>query len=140
MKTKLIIPLTLATTAIIMEFFWLALLVCLISVADIVMGVYLVFKLKEEEFSWSRFLEGILKMIAYAFFIGLGFILSEKIFGGQLFEIKHLIPKSLSMVFVVLEAQSIDKKRVRLGKKPLLDVIRNIIKTFKEIKGSIKNV
>lgn len=128
----------LVTGAILVEFFWLATLVGLVSLLDIGMGVFLVYKLKEESFRWSRFFEGFLKMFIYSFFIGIGFIVSEKILGGNLFEIKHLVPKAITMLFVVLEVQSIDKKSQRLGNKPTLEVIRGVIKVVKEFKGSFK--
>ena len=119
---------------LIVKVIWLSVLVCGVTFIDISFGVYLVYKLKEEVFNWGRFLEGFLKMSTYIIVIGLGYLASEKIFNGSLFEIEHLVPKTITMVFVYLESSSIDRKRVRLGKKPFVELIRDAVKMVKELR------
>lgn len=140
MKTKLSIYLTISAITLIGKVFWLSVLVCSLSLIDILFGLYLVYKLKEDPFSWERLIEGFLKMFVYVFVIGVAYILSENIFDGGLFNIKHFTPKVITMLFMWLEAESIDKKRVRLGKKPLAQEIREKIKFIKEIKKNIQDL
>ena len=136
MKTKLIFYVSISTITLVVKVFWLSFLVCGITFIDICFGVFLVWKLKQEAFSWSRLFEGFLKMIAYVFFIGFSYVLSENIFDGKLFEIQHFTPKILTMIFLILEATSIDNKSQKLGKKPILEVVRGAIKIFKELHKS----
>jgi len=132
MNEKLPFYASLIGLVLISKVIGLIFLVCLITFIDVAMGLYLVRKLKEELFSWNRFFEGFLKMILYTFFIILSYLISYFIFDGKLFGIEYLTPKIIAILFVILEASSIDRKRVKLGKKPILETVRGITKVVKE--------
>jgi hypothetical protein len=138
MNEKLPFYASLITLVLVSKVIGLVLLVSVITGIDILLGLYLIVKLKEEKFCFSRFLEGFLKMLFYAVLIVLAYLVSHFIFDGKLFGIEYLTPKIVTMLFVILEATSIDKKRVKLGKKPILETIRDITKVVKEFKN-IKN-
>jgi hypothetical protein len=138
MKTKIFLYITISSITIIGKLFWLSVLVCGLSLIDILFGLYLVYKLKEEPFSLERLIEGFLKMAVYIIIISLAYMVSENIFDGSLFQIKHFTPKIVTILFLWLESESIDKKRVRLGKKPISQEIREKIKYIKEIKKNIQ--
>lgn len=102
------------------------------------LGLYTIRKLKSEKFSFSRFIQGFLKMIFYSFLIYISSIISDLIFNGKLFDIKHLTPKLLTMLLIVLEVQSMDRKNIKLGNKPILETVRGIVKVVKEFKIILK--
>ena len=79
-------------------------------------------------------------MFVYIGAITLAYMVSENIFDGSLFQIKHFTPKIITMLFLWLEAESIDKKRVRLGKKPIAQEVREKIKFIKEFKKNIQDL
>ena len=140
MNLKIPIYISLSAMVLVTKALWLIVLVASVSFIDIAMGVYLVLKLKEEPFCFSRFLQGFFKLIIYAALISISFLISEKIFNGKLFEIEHLCAKITTMLFLTLEVKSIDKKSVRLGNKPILEVVRSAIKVVKEFKNDFNNV
>jgi len=140
MNEKLPFYASLIGLVLISKVIGLIFLVCLITFIDVAMGLYLVRKLKEELFSWNRFFEGFLKMILYTFFIILSYLISYFIFDGKLFGIEYLTPKIIAILFVVLEASSIDRKRVRLGKKPILETVRDFFKVAKEFFKEYKSI
>jgi hypothetical protein len=117
----------------------LMVLVCSITFIDMFMGLYVVYKVKDVFFSWGRLIEGFLKMILYSFFIVIAYEVSLLIFEGILFGVQFLTPKVLAMLFVVLEVSSIERKREKLGKKPILQTIRAFVKVLKEFHDLKKN-
>jgi uncharacterized protein YacL len=117
-----------------MKGFWLACLIVLICLLDISFGLFLLTKTKEK-FSSIRFLEGFVKMTFYLFVLFIGIILSSKLVVKPLFGIEDLIPKIITIVFVLIEAESIDRKSQKIGNKPILERIRSFVKTVKEFKN-----
>tara|TARA_R110000851_G_scaffold298304_1_gene453806 strand:- start:220 stop:645 length:426 start_codon:yes stop_codon:yes gene_type:complete len=120
------------TMALISEFIGLSLLVTSITLIDMLMGLYIVYKFEDCYFSLMRLMEGFFKIILYSVAIFISYLISSLIIQGNLFEIKHLIPKVITMIFVTLEVKSIDRKRVKLGEAPILQTIRASIKIVKE--------
>lgn len=140
MNEKIPLYASMSLLVIIVKIKLLALLVVSICFVDIIFGVYLVFKLKEETFSFWRFCEGFFKMFIYLFLIWIASLIDSSVFHDKLFEIDYLVSKTVAMLFVIIETTSIDKKSVRLGNKPIVETSRDIVKVFKEFYKSIKSI
>jgi len=139
MNEKTFLYLSITTIALITEAIWLFALVAILKLCDIAFGVYVVKKLKEK-FIRGRFFEGFLTLIPYAVIIGVSMLVSEKIFNGSLFEIDHLLPKIATILLMIMECQSIDRKRQKLGRKPFIEWLRSVIKTFKELYKNVNSI
>ncbi len=137
---KTLIYTAIVTASLAFPVFGLIVLTSCITLVDIIMGVVVVKKLKEELFDWDRFFDGFFKMFIYAFLISIAYLISKYVVEGTLFDVKLLIPKILAVFFVISEARSIDKKNVRLGKKPTLEAVRDVIKAVKEFRKEFNSI
>lgn len=118
---------------------WLRIIIITFCFLDISLGVYTAIR-KGDGFSFCRLMQGFIKCFFYLIIVWFMYIVNIHIFTINFGGIDLLIPKLFTLIVIVLEAESMDKKRVRLGKQPFLVSLRNWIKVVKEICTSIKKI
>ena len=109
---------------------------------DTIFGIKAVVKMK----GWKHVRSGELFNIAPKLFFYIGstillFMVDTHIFDGTIFGIANLLSKSISMVFIFNEAKSINENRMKLGKKDLVIITKELLtfaKTFKKDINQIK--
>ena len=57
-----------------------------------------------------------------------------------MFSIVHFLPKLAAILIMIMELESMDRKRQKLGKKPFIEWLRGVIKTFKELYKSFVSI
>jgi phage-related holin len=94
---------------------------------------------------WKHVRSGVFFNIApkLLFYIGciiLLFMVDTFIFGGILFNVTNLLSKSISMIWIFNEAQSINENRMKLGKKNIITMAKDMLTFAKTIKKDINQI
>jgi hypothetical protein len=59
---------------------------------------------------------------------------------NTMFGIELLFSKVIAILWIYIEVKSIDETSIKLGNKPLLTIIREMINVFKSLKKDIGNI
>ena len=109
---------------------------------DTFLGIYCTVKLNGwSSFKSSKFFNLAVKVFFYLSTIMLAFLIDKYIAEGVLFGVNNLVSKSTTVLWVLIELKSIDENSVKLGNKPILEIIQGIVnkmKTFKKDFNEIK--
>jgi len=113
-------------------------LVIMAIAADTSLGIY--YAIKNKAYQSDKLFNVVVKTFFYSFSILLAFIVSKVIFEGELFGVKYLSVKIMTMFWVYIEMKSIDETSVKLGNKPVIEIIRSLIKKAKELKKDLNEL
>jgi len=108
-------------------------------IIDTCFGLYSAIK-KKIPIQSNLLLNIVVKTFFYMGSILLGFLVSEHITDGELFDIKYFVPKFLCGMWVFIEAKSMDETNVKLGNRPFLNIIKDLIKGLKSLKKDINEL
>lgn len=108
-------------------------------VMDTVFGLYKAWKLKIEIES-NLMLNFFVKTFFYMGSIFLGLLISKYMTEGQAFGIRLFVPKFLCGVAMLIEFRSMDETSVKLGNRPILEIIKGAITWLKSFKKDINEI
>jgi hypothetical protein len=117
------------------------LLILSFVVLDTFFGVYAVVKLN----GWKHVRSGELFNLAPKLFFYLSttillYMIDTFIFGNVLFGITNLLCKSISMIWIFNEAKSINENRMKIGKKDIIQIAKQLLGFAKSIKKDINKL
>lgn len=105
---------------------------------DTIFAIYYVLKKKgRKEFTSHKLFNIVPKTMMYMGVILLAFFVDKFILDGDIYDIKLLITKVVTSMFVYIEAKSIDETSQKLGNKPFIELIKTI---FEKLKGFKKDL
>lgn len=103
--------------------------------ADTIFAIYATVKLKSwTSFKSSKLFNLAVKSFFYMGSILLGYLIDYFILDGSLYGVNYLISKIVCMFWVFVEVKSIDETSVKLGNKPIYEIIKDLISKAKSIK------
>lgn len=116
----------------------MVMLVIMAIAADTTLGIYNA--IKNKEYQSDKLFNVVVKTFFYSFSILFAFIVSKEIFEGELFGIKFLSVKLVTAFWIYIEMKSIDETSQKLGNKPFIEIVRNLLKRAKEIKKDLNEI
>ena len=118
----------------------LILIVISMVVLDTIVGIYASVKIEgKESFRSGRLWNIVPKVFLYSVTILLSFMLDKYIFEGVLFSIPFLLSKSACVLQTFIETKSIDENSQKLGNRPVLTIIKELLSGIKNIKKDIND-
>lgn len=110
-------------------------------ILDTIFAMYSVVKLQGwKHLVSTKFFNLAVKTFFYMGTIVLAFLIDTHIFDGKVMEIKLLLSKATCVVWTLIEAKSIDETSQKLGNKPFLTIVKNIITKVKEFKKDLNDI
>ena len=110
-------------------------------ILDTAFGIYRVVRQEGiQGLESDKFFNIAVKTFFYMGSMLLGYTSSVYITGGSLFSIPFFIPKFLCVIWISIEVKSMDETSIKLGNKPILDHIKELIKVFKGFKKDINEL
>jgi len=101
-------------------------------------AVYYTLKVKgRKAFTSHRLFNVVPKLLMYCGVILLSFFVDSFILDGEIYDIKLLVTKLVTALFVYVEIKSIDETSQKLGNKPFIEIIKNL---FEKLKGFKKDL
>lgn len=107
-------------------------------VLDTCAGIYIA--RKKNDYQSDKLFNIVVKTFFYTSTILLTYLIDIHIFEGTLFQINFLMSKITTAFWIYIEGKSIDEKSQKLGNKPFLDIVTNIIKKVKSLKKDINEI
>ena len=108
---------------------------------DTVAGIYVSVKLGGwKAFQSDKLFNISVKSFFYCFSIILAYLIDMFIFGGKLQGVEFLLSKLMTVAWVFIEIKSIDEKSIKIGNKPFITLIRDLIKYIKQLKKNINEI
>lgn len=80
------------------------------------------------------------KTLMYMSCILMSFLVDKYLLEGETYEIKLLITKLVTALFVYIEVKSIDETSQKLGNKPFIDVIKSLFEKLKGFKKDLNDI
>lgn len=116
-------------------------LISLAVVLDTIFAIYVNVKL----YGWSVFCSTklfnvVVKTFFYMSTILLAFLIDKYILNESLFGVKFLCAKVVTFVWLYIEAKSIDETSVKLGNKPIWQIIKDLLNKTKDLKKDINEI
>lgn len=119
----------------------LFILISLMVMADTTFAMYASVKLKGWRSLASDSLFNLpVKTIAYLGSILLAYLASVYITEGMLFGVNLFLPKFMCAFWTFIELLSIEETRIKLEKKPFLEILKNLIKWLKHFKKDLSGL
>lgn len=119
-------------------------LLILISTAvffDTFFAIYMNVKLKGwRSFSSTKLFNVVVKTFFYMGTILLAYLIDTHILEGRLFDVKNLISKIITFVWIYIEIKSIDETSMKLGNKSFWVILKELIKKTKDLKKDINDI
>ena len=117
---------------------FLVLMVVGFILLDTILGVYSTIKLNgRKSYKSSRFFNIVIKTFFYTSTILLFFLVDNFILGGSLWGIPYLLSKSISVLWIYAETKSMDETSIKLGNRPIFDIIKEMVFRFKDLKKDL---
>ena len=117
---------------------FLVLMVVGFILLDTILGVYSTIKLNgRKSYKSSRFFNIVIKTFFYTSTILLFFLVDNFILGGSLWGIPYLLSKSISVLWIYSETKSMDETSIKLGNRPIFDIIKEMVFRFKDLKKDL---
>lgn len=108
---------------------------------DTFTGVFATIKLEGlKSFRSHKLFNVVIKTFFYFTSIILAFAISKYIFDNTLLGIKHLLPKTITMLWIYIEIKSIDETSMKLGNKSFWVLLKEFIEKMKSIKTDINEI
>ena len=118
----------------------LLLLIVATLLDSIFMIFYVILKKGRKEYKSTKLFNLAVKLFVYIGATITLFLADKFIFDESLFNIKYLLSKSISMVFLYIELLSIDETSQRFGNKPFLDYVKGFVIVAKKMKKDLNEV
>jgi hypothetical protein len=119
----------------------LLLLMIFFIAADTYFGIYAAIKLNGiQAFKSTKLFNVVVKSFFYLFTIIMTFMIDKYVFEGSLFDVKFLLAKSITMVWIYIEIKSLDETSMKLGNKSFWVLIKEMINKSKEIKKDLNEL
>jgi len=108
---------------------------------DTFFAVYYVLKVKGRKgFTSHRLFNIVPKLLMYLGCIFISFLVDKYLLEGEIYEIKLLVTKLVTALFVYIEAKSIDETSQKLGNKPFLEIIKGFFSKLKGLKKDLNEL
>ena len=117
-------------------------LLSLAVMTDTVFAIYATIKLNGiKSFQSNKLFNLAIKTFFYMGSLLLAFTIDTFIVSSNtMFGIELLFSKVIAILWIYIEVKSIDETSIKLGNKPLLTIIREMINVFKSLKKDIGNI
>jgi hypothetical protein len=117
-------------------------LLSLAVMTDTVFAIYATIKLNGiKSFQSNKLFNLAIKTFFYMGSLLLAFTIDTFIVSSNtMFGIELLFSKVIAILWIYIEAKSIDETSIKLGNKPLLTIIKEMINVFKSLKKDIGNI
>jgi hypothetical protein len=117
-------------------------LLSLAVMTDTVFAIYATIKLNGiKSFQSNKLFNLAIKTFFYMGSLLLAFTIDTFIVSSNtMFGIELLFSKVIAILWIYIEIKSIDETSIKLGNKPLLTIIREMINVFKSLKKDIGNI
>jgi len=134
MKTKILLFL-MSGCSLLMPIKPLILIVVGMVMLDTIFGVWACLKIQgRKEFRSGKLFNIVPKIFLYSITILLSFLMDKYIFEGVLFSIPFFLSKAASILWIYIEAKSIDENSQKMGNKPILTIIKELLGGVKQLK------
>jgi hypothetical protein len=109
---------------------------------DTVFAIYATIKLNGiKSFQSNKLFNLAIKTFFYMGSLLLAFTIDTFIVSSNtMFGIELLFSKVIAILWIYIEVKSIDETSIKLGNKPLLTIIKEMINVFKSLKKDIGNI
>ena len=119
----------------------MVLIVVSVTLLDTMVGVYAAIKKEgRKSFRSGKLWNIVPKVFFYSITILLSFLVDTYILNGEVFSIPLLLSKASCVLWVFIETKSIDENLQKLGNKPIMVTIKNLITGVKNIKKDINEI
>jgi len=119
----------------------MVLIVVSVTILDTMVGIYAAIKKEgRKSFRSGKLWNIVPKVFFYSITILLSFLVDTYILGGEAFSIPLLLSKASCVLWVFIETKSIDENLQKLGNKPIMVTIKNLITGVKNIKKDINEI
>jgi hypothetical protein len=119
-------------------------LLILISTAvflDTFFAIYMNVKLKGwRAFSSTKLFNIVVKTFFYMGTIVLAYLIDIHIVEGSVFNVKNIISKTITFVWIYIEIKSIDETSMKLGNKSFWVILKELISKTKDLKKDINDL
>ena len=116
----------------------LVIIVISMVMLDTIFGVWACLKVEgKKEFRSGKLWNMVPKVFLYSVTILLSFMLDKYIFGGELFSIPFLLSKAISILWIYIEAKSIDENSQKMGNRPVVTIMKELVTGIKDFKKDI---
>lgn len=107
---------------------------------DTIVGIYTSIKLGGlRAFKSTKLFNVVVKSFIYSGAVILLYSLDRYIIVSDLFGIKYLLSKAVTVLFCYIEAKSIDESQMKLGGRSIWIIFKETLGKFKDIKKDIKS-
>ena len=108
---------------------------------DTIFAVYYIIKKKgREHYSSHKLFNIVPKSAMYMGVILLAFMIDKFLLQGDIYDIKLLITKLVTGMFLYIEIKSIDETSQKLGNRPFIDVLKGFLDRLKGIKKDLNEI
>ena len=108
---------------------------------DTIFGIWACIKVEgKKEFRSGKLWNMVPKVFLYSATILVSFLIDKYILGGELFSIPFLLSKAISVVWISVEAISINENSMKLGNKSIMVIIKDLVNTIKDFKKDINEI
>lgn len=119
----------------------LLILMILFIVADTYLGIYASVKLNGiDSFKSTKLFNIVVKSFFYLMTIIMTFAMDKFIFEGELFDVKFLLAKTMTMFWIYIEIKSLDETSMKLGNKSFWVLFKEMIEKLKGIKKDLNEI
>ncbi len=119
----------------------LVLMVMLFTLLDTITGIYAAIRIGgRKEFRSGKLWNLVPKVFMYSVTILLSFLVDSFVLGGTTLGIKFLISKACSVLWTYVEVKSIDENSQKLGNRPFLDVVKELLRKAASLKKDINKI
>ena len=116
----------------------LLILISFAVILDTLFAIFANIKLKGwQSFSSTKLFNIVVKTFFYMGSILFAFLIDKYILEGKLFDIKNILSKTITVVWVYIEIKSIDETCMKLGNKSFWVILKELIKKTKDLKKDI---
>jgi hypothetical protein len=116
----------------------LLILISFAVILDTLFAIFANIKLKGwQSFSSTKLFNIVVKTFFYMGSILFAFLIDKYILEGKLFDIKNILSKTITVVWVYIEIKSIDETSMKLGNKSFWVILKELIKKTKDLKKDI---
>ena len=108
---------------------------------DTIFAVYWTIKKKgRSSFTSHKLFNIVPKTLMYMGCILMSFLVDKYLLEGETYQIKLLMTKLVTGLFVYIEAKSIDETSQKLGNKPFVDIIKRLFQKLKGFKKDLNEI
>lgn len=108
---------------------------------DTFTGIYVTVKLK----GWgaiqsTKFFNMVVKSFFYLFSIVMAYFVDKYIFEGSVMDVKFLLSKAMTCVWVFNEIKSCDENSMKLGNRSFFVIVKDMISNAKDLKKDLNEI